>query len=505
MRVEDFYQLGFVQYQNGKYKEAIESFRQLDKIDTELGQSAMYYLADCYLKTGDLASARNAFQIVSKSSFDPALQEDALFQFAKLSIELHFDRDAISTLRRFLPSSKYYTEAQELLSETLVNTKDYKGAIKIIEGLNDQSPRIKEAYQKVTYYQGIQDYVEKDHGSALDYFTKSLTVPVNPRIKALCTFWIGEIHHYQKKYAVSKGDFDKFITMAGGINDLPPSSSSAAAHYTQGYNYLKTEDHNNALKHFESCIRLIQAAPTGDEILSGQLLPDAYLRSGDCNFKRNRYDLAQNYYDQAIALQANGFEYALFQKAIIQGLKGQNNGKITALQQLVDNHANSQYADDALLELGETYIEVDRPNDAVRVLDKLVTQYKGKSELLNAAYLKLGLVSYNQGQLEQALDYYKTIFKNNPSSKEAKDALAAIEEIYVQDLHRPDDYVAFVESIPGYKVGEGEKDSLNYLVAQRLYENAEYERAITAFTEYLAKYPDFMHCKQYTIVENHIA
>ena len=220
LRVEDFYQLGFVQYQNKKYPEAIENFKQLDKTNTLLGQSAMYYLADSYLKTGDLASARNAFQIVAKSDFDPQLQEDALFQFAKLSIELHFDRDAVQTLRRFLPSSKYYTESQDLLSETLVNTKDYKGAIKIIEAIDDQSPRIKEAYQKVTYYQAVQDYVDKDHNEALDYFNKSLSVPINSRIKAMCTFWIGEIHFYQKKYAVSKGDFDRFITMASTISDF---------------------------------------------------------------------------------------------------------------------------------------------------------------------------------------------------------------------------------------------------------------------------------------------
>ncbi|NND31111.1 MAG: tetratricopeptide repeat protein [Saprospiraceae bacterium] len=491
LRVEDFYQLAFVQYQNKKYEDAIENFKQLDKTNSALGQSAMYYLADSYLKLDDLASARNAFLIVSRTDFDPELQEDALFQYAKLSIQLRFDRDAVNTLRRFLPSSKYYTEAQELLSETLVNTKDYKGAIKIIEGISDQSPRIKEAYQKVTYYQGVQDYVDKDHGAALNYFTKSLSVPINQRIKAMCTFWIGEIHFYQKKYAVSKGDFNQFITLAKSIPDLPPHSSIAAAHYTQGYNYLKTEDYSNALKHFESAIMNIQSST--DPVLNNDILPDAYLRAGDCNFKRNRYNLALDYYNQAIGKEANGFEYALFQKAIIFGLNGRNEEKVNALNQLFQNHGQSQYADDALLELGDTYLTLSRPNDAIRTLDLLVTQYKGRSELINAGYLKLGLITYNEGDIEQALEYYKTIFKNNPSSKEAKDALAAIEEIYVEDLGRPDDYVAFVESIPGYKVSGGEKDSLNYLVAQRLYENAEYERAVEAFSDYLQKYPKGFH------------
>jgi len=493
LREEDFYQLGLVQYQNGKFPEAIESFKQLDKSNSALGQSAMYYLADAYLKGGDLASARNAFQIVSKSDFDPDLQEDALFQYAKLSVELHFDRDAVNTLQRFLPSSKYYAKSQELLSETLVNTKDYKGAIRIIEKLNDQSPRIKEAYQKVTYYQGIQDYVAKDHGSALEYFNKSLTVPIDARIKALSTFWIGEIHYYQKKYAVSKSDFNRFITLAAGMPDLPASSSIASAEYTLGYNYIKTDDYTNALSHFESAIRGIQSQGSGDETLTTVLLPDSYLRAGDCEFKRNRYDRALSYYDNAIALGAPGFEYALFQKAVIEGLKGRNRDKISSLQELVDGHSDSQYADDALLEMGETFQTLGQPNDAIRALDKLVTQYRGKSTLINAGFLKLGLISYNEGRVQEALDYYKTIFKNNPSSKEAKDALAAIEEIYVQDLGRPDDYVAFVESIPGYKVSGGEKDSLNYLVAERLYENAEYERAVLAFSEYLEKYPKGFH------------
>lgn len=488
LREEDFYQLGFVQYQSGKYEDALESFKNLDKADSELGQSAMYYLADCYIRQGDLPSARNAFQKVARLDYDAELQEDALFQFAKLSVELHYDRDAVNTLQRFLPSSKYYSEAQELLSETLVNTKDYKGAIRIIESLEDQSPRIKEAYQKVTYYQGVQDYVSKDHIGALRYFQKSLSVPIDKRITALSTFWTGEIHYYDRKYAVSIADFNKFITMASTLEGLPPGSSLASAHYTQGYNYLKREDYNNALRHFESSLRESERYAY-EEMIAGQLVPDAYLRAGDCNFKRNRYNLALNHYNKAISLGAPGYEYALFQKAIIQGLERRTNEKILALNQLVDYHSDSPYADDALLELGVTYQAMDRHNEAIRALDQLVSQYKGTSNLINAAYLRLGLVYYNQGDVESALENYKTIFENNPSSREAKDALAAIEEIYIEDLGRPDDYLAFKESIPGYEVSSSEKDSLNFVSAQRLYENAEYERAIVAFTEYLEKFP----------------
>ncbi|NND04782.1 MAG: tetratricopeptide repeat protein [Saprospiraceae bacterium] len=493
LRVEDFYQLGFVQYKKGKYEESIQSFRELDREDSELGQSAMFYLANAYLQIGDRASARNAFQKVSRLPYDTEMQEEALFNFAKLSVELHFDRDAINALRRFQPTSKYYTDAQELLSETLVNTNDYRGAIKIIEGLPEQTPRIKEAYQKVTYYQGIQDYTGRNFNSALAYFEKSLSVPVDNTIKALATFWTGEIHHYQKKYGISKGDFSRFITLASSIGDLPPSSSLATGHYTQGYNYIKTDDYTNALKHFESCIEMIDGNRSVSPLLAKQVMPDALLRAGDCNFKRNRYRPALKHYDQAISLEAPGFEYAIFQKAVIQGLQGYPTAKLITLEQLVNNHPNAAYADDALLEMADTYQDLRQLQDALAPLERLVAQYRGKSDLINKAYLKLGLITYNLGDIEEALVHYKIIFKNNPSSQEAKDAMAAIEEIYVQDLGQPDEYVAFVESIPGYKVSGGERDSLNYQVAQRLYEAADYERAIQAFSDYLDKYPRGFH------------
>ena len=494
LREEDFYQLALVQYHNGKFEEAIPNFRQLDRSPSALGQSAMHYLADCYLKGGDRASARNAFQKVSRLDFDKKMQEDALFNYGKLSMELHFDRDAIQTFQRFEPASKYYPEAQELLSETLVNTKDYKRAIRIIEKLQDQTPRIREAYQKVTYYQGLKDYTSGNPDDAISFFRKSLTVPIDPRIKALATFWTGEIRHLKEEYGLSKAEFNKFFTIARSMQDLPPSSSLATANYTQGYNYLKTDDYSNALSHFAKTIDEIQKGPmTSHQVLNEQILPDAYLRAGDCNFKRNRYTQALAYYDKAINLRAPGFEYALFQKAVILGLRGRDNDKLQALDQLVDNYPNSDYADDALLEMGETYQNTGQFENALLPLDRLVSQYKGKSNLINVAYLKMGLISYNLGNINQALRYYKTIFKNNPSSKEAKDALAAIEEIYVEDMGNPDGYVDFVESIPGYSVSGNERDSLNYQVAERYYENADYEKAITSFTDYIRKYPNGFH------------
>ena len=129
-------------------------------------------------------------------------------------------------------------------------------------------------------------------------------------------------------------------------------------------------------------------------------------------------------------------------------------------------------------------------DQAVTPLRRLVADFRGKSPLINQALLRLGLISYNQGNTNASISYYKQVFSNNPESSEAKDALAALNEIYVKDLNRPDEYFAFVETVPGYgNVSTSSKDSVTYQSAEIQFQQGRYQQAIEGFTNYLAKYP----------------
>ena len=75
----------------------------------------------------------------------------------------------------------------------------------------------------------------------------------------------------------------------------------------------------------------------------------------------------------------------------------------------------------------------------------MLSEYRTKSPLINQAYIKLGLISYNRSNINAATEYYKKIFANNPTPQEAQVGLAALEEIYIRDLGRPNDYFAFLE------------------------------------------------------------
>jgi len=491
MREEDFYQLAFTQYQTGNYEAAAENFEQLSATDSKMGQNALYNLADCYIRLGRKDQARNAFGAVSRMNYDPVIQEEALFNYGKLSYELNEDRDAITAFQNVPRGSRYYLEAQELMGEVFLNSRDYARALKIMDDMPSLTPQMQAAYQKVAYFRGLQLYADGKPDPAKTYFNKAVDVRSNYEYTALANYWLGEIAHKEGQYAQSSRYIDEFLTTARGLNSLPEESSIAMANYTQGYNLLKQKDYSRATGYFQEAVSEIRrnSIVIQNEDIKRQVLADAVLRSGDCLFKGNQYDDAITFYNEAIAARYKGFVYALYQKAIIEGLRGQTTDKILALEDIVQKYPKSEYTDDALLQLGVTYQEMGKFKQATIPLQQLTDKFRGKSNLINQGLLRLGLITYNQGNTDGSLRYYKSVFDNNPTANESENALAAIREIYVDDLGQTDAYFAFLKSIK-YDVDDSQKEEVSFNAAESQFENGNYERAITAYTRYMQQYPN---------------
>lgn len=495
MQETEFYQLGFAQYKTGNFKAAIASFEQLSSVDSKLGQYAMYYLADSYLKQGQKASARTALGTAKRMNYDPAIKEEATFNYAKLSYELKDPREAIAALQDIQPASKYYNESQTLMSEIFLSYRDYKQALDILEKMPNKTPQLRESYQKVAYYRALQLVQENNTADAKVLLDKSLKDPIDTRTKALAIYWQGDIAQREKQYDASIRLMSQFLTLAKTMTGLPDESSIMTANYVQGYNYLKQENYTGALGFFQEAVSGIRRNVSfiRSDAVKNDMLGDATLRTGDAYFKRNQYADAIKYYDEAVERRYPGFIYALYQKAIIEGLRGRTTEKIVALDRIAKEFPNSPYADEALLALGSTYQEIGQLNQAIEPLRRLITDYKGKSNLINQGLIRLGLITYNQNNPEGAINYYKQVFSNNPSPEEAGLALSALEEIYVDDLGRADDYFAFLETVPGYKVDNLARDSITFQAAQAQFENANYQRAIESYSDYLRKFPNGYH------------
>jgi tetratricopeptide (TPR) repeat protein len=490
LREEELYQIGYTYYQVGDYAKSIQYLKDLTTVDSEIGQNAMFILGDSYLRLNQRPSARAAFGNAKRMPYDDNIQEEALWNYAKLSYELKDPREAIASLQELRPDSRYYVEAQTLMSEIFLSYRDYKQALDILDKMPNKPPALQETYQKVSLYRGLQLMQNGEVDASIPHFQRARDVSIDARTRAIAIYWLGDIDHRRGEFDKSIRQLSQFLTLAKTMDRLPDESSIFTANYTQGYNYLKQENYAAALGFFEESVGGIKRNRPfiRNKKLQNLVLGDATLRAGDCLFKRNQYLRAVDYYNEAVDKQYAGFVYALYQKAIIEGLLGRTTNKLVALEQIADNYPESEYADDALLQLGTAYQEIGQLSKASEPLKRLIRDYRNKSDLVSKALIRLGLISYNQGSLDAAINYYKQVFASNPEASEANLAMAALEEIYVDDLGRADDYFAFLETVQG-NVESEVRDSINFRAAESQFENANYERAVTAYTDYIRKFP----------------
>ncbi|MCP4122883.1 MAG: tetratricopeptide repeat protein [Bacteroidetes bacterium] len=487
---EDYYQLGYSQYQNGDYEGAVKSFKELNRFNSALAQNALFLTGNAYLRLNDKEQARTALQRAGSMNFDVVIVEESKFSFAKLSYELGYNNEALVSLRKFIvnyPQSKYQEEANEILADLLLQTRNYDEALSIIEQMPAPSAKIKEAYQLMAYHKAISLYNDGRLNLSLEAFNKAERYTPDKSLLTLTKFWRGDIFHRKSNYQKSIAEMNQFLGSNHTINTEHTNKvNKATGHYVQGYNYYKLDDNEKAGASFEAAAEALKNS--GNDEVRNKLLPDALLRTADCYFLRKKYSISEGYYDEVIRKGYDGSDYAYYQKGILKGLDGQLNEKIDLLKRMRTAYPESVLADDAIYEIGNTYISVDRTAMAIDNFKQLIREYPD-SEWKSAAYLKLGLIYFNQDDFPQALTNYKNVVSEFPRTTASSEALIAIRDVYIA-MGNPQGYINYLNQVPGSGVTVSEQDSVLYLSAENMFTNGEYDKALTAFDDYLLRFPN---------------
>ncbi len=482
VRKEDIYELGFCQYHAQLYDKAITNMIQMNLINEKIGQNSTYVLADCYIHTNQKDKARSAFQSASTTDFDKEIKQTSLFQYAKLSFELNYSTDAITALEAYLqanPDGRYAEESNEMLATSLIKTKNYERAYKIMESLPTLNPTMKEAYERVTYYRAVEFFNDKKYEQAIDLCDKSLKFPSIQEFAALATYLRGESYYQQQDYDKALENYQLFNRAMKPYMEEKLDLSEFRSEYNIAYCYFKKKEFRAARHHFKAA--LDKAPDTKDAKGKKAFTPDLYMRLAECYFVTKDYNNALNAYDKVSSNGWIGTEYALFQKGVVQGLMGRYQDKVSTLNALIESYPKSIYVDQATYEKGETYTEMDNNNAAITAYNEVISRFP-TSTLAPKSFLKIALALYNMNKKDEALDYYKNVIKKYPESSESKRAISAIKDLSVE-LGRPDEYAAYTSS-------ESEKDSLTYQAAENAYSNSDCIKAIPLFQNYYSKFPN---------------
>jgi TolA-binding protein len=482
---QDSYQIGYAYYKTGNNAKAAEELKKLVGGNDVYSQNGNYTLGDVFLKLNNKQGARNAFQVASKLNFDKQLQEDALYQYAKLSYELDFNTQALEATRLYLknyPRSARTDEVKILLGQELLNSRNYKEAVEILEPIPNKTESAKEAYQKVTYYRGLEFYNERAFENAIGIFLRSQQYPIDEKISTLTTYWMAEAMYEVRKYSESVDNFEKFL----GMPQAKQTPVYNYANYALAYAAFSDEQYRKAANYFE---RFLQG-----DVKDKNTTTDAITRLGDSYFVMKSYGKAMEYYNRIIAQRSQGEDYALFQRGMIQGLQGGLDTKINTLKDVLQQFPNSDYADDASFEIAYTYFLKNDGATAKTGLQAMIEKYP-RSSYIPRALVTVGLIDYNDDKDDLAVESFKRVVKDYPSTDEAKTALKQIEKIYT-DKGDAQTFINYAGTTPIGNYSSSEQESIMYTAANNLYLRNDWQGTASAVSAYFDKFPKPIYDKQ---------
>ncbi len=479
---EDNFAAGFSYYREAKYEKAIQGFSkaiQTTPADA-MTQNCYYLVGDCYRRLGQYALAIQSFKEAAKYDFNEDIKEDALFNYAKLQCQTSTSpfNNGIDALQEYIntyPHSARSEEASSYLSKLYMSTKNYQAAISSIEKLSSKSPAILQAYQRCTYFRGLELLNNSNNKDAIKMFDKSLSAPRDPVFTMNAMYWKGEAQYRNEQYQDAYYTLQSFQKRDGATYNENYNDS----YYSLGYAALKIKRYKDAGSAFKSYI-----GKTNDN--DPKVKADALARLGDCYFMQQDLKNAIKYYEQCEQMNEFNCDYAIYQQSKCYGYQKNNTKKIAALERLISTNPRTSYRDDADYDLAVTY---HTQNDYVRAIAAYKEFIKNhpKSKYIRQAHTRLAQAYLNNGNTDMAISTYKYVVETYPGSHEAKDAMANLENIYTEE-GSTSEFFDYVRS-KNMNISADRQDSIAFKAAETKYQRGDCEASIKACADYLRQFP----------------
>ncbi|GDX50215.1 hypothetical protein LBMAG26_10740 [Bacteroidota bacterium] len=478
LKVEERYEIGYSFYRTGDYEGSLKWLSSVAAEGDSLSQIASFQLGNALMKQKKNREAMNAYAEAFRTGFDPSIAEMALFNQAKLAIQLG-DNGSIGLLDKYVklfPNNPNAKEATKLKARLLINTDSYREAVSLLDGLGELDAQTEEVYQKVTLARGMELYKARNLKGAIELFDKCASKRTNMDLNAQSKFWKAETLMLMGEEAAATKAYQEFM-------DLPSASSTEMypyAYYGLGYMKFQQKKYDEAASNFS---RFTTQAAQGryDE----RMVHDGYLRLGDCNFMTKQLSESVKAYAYVTGKKGTDADYALYQSGLIYGLLIKSEEKVTTMKRLITDFPNSRFVVDAYFECAEEYMVMGRSTEAEKYYSDILQKFPNNPKA-NRAYSTLGRIYYNNNKLSNAVEVYSNLYDNYPGTPEAQAANDMVRKIYSEQGDAKS-YVRWKKDRGG--ISDNDQDSLMYETGYNAYEKGEFAVAKKGFDAYLMDYP----------------
>ena len=479
LSTKENYKAGISFFETKTYPKASEYLKLAALGEPDVAQAASYYLGHAYVQQGNFPFALTSFQVAAASSVDLGIQEEALFNLAKINLQRGNFQVAVNSLDEYLtnyPRGTRATEVETLLSDALLNSSDYLRVLDQLDRLKSKSPRIQEAYQKVAFYQAMIYYRDQKLEQAIAYLTKSQVFPSDKNLLGETYFWKGEIYSAQDELGQAIPAYQNALKQISSTSEYALKAS-----YGLGYAYFNAQEYGSAEVQFE-------AYRTTQRNKREPSYQDALLRLGDCYFVQKKFPEAEKTFSQAIEAEIEGQDYAHLQLAVVTNYQGKNQQAIEQLNLLISNFPSSAYVEDAFYQKGQLYLEEMRYEEAITAFSELIST-RSNSPFMPFALEGRAVANYSLQRYSQTIADYKVILEDHPLAENSEAALKGLQEtLAVQE--KSEEFGEYLQSYKKANPDAGSVQSLEYEAAKNLYLDQKYAQAAKALENYLRAYPE---------------
>lgn len=474
---KDRYFHGVLAYSLGDVDAAIESLSQVVGDEDAIGQSAYYYLGNCYLQKRNKMAALEAFKAASKLDSDPLVTEDALFNYAKLSYDVN---DDMSVFRKFVakyPGSGKDDIINSYVATSSISDKDYVGAIDALHRIGNPSEGDLSNLQKALLLRAVELINNGSYRAATPLLEEAVELDKSDMTTSVARFYLADCLFNSGNYKGALSEQNQLLMTPAFMN----TDLAQQLYYNVGYTHFKMGDFASASKYFDQFL-----ADAGPERNATD--KDAGVRLGDAYFMQGKYGDAAIEYERVARKYMDGDLYPWYQASMAYGLSGNEGKKQTVLESAIQQNRKSPLYMASLYELGRSYVSQGKTPKAKSAFNEIINArdsvYYGRS------LLEMAMMASGAGDYSQAISYYDKVVRQLPGTADARNALSGMESIY-QLQNRPSEYLAYLDKVgmSGIKT-ESEKEDMIFDAAEQIYFSGNYANALRALRSYIDDYPE---------------
>ncbi|MDE7149963.1 MAG: tetratricopeptide repeat protein, partial [Bacteroidales bacterium] len=333
------YILGYIYYKLQVYDTASHYFLRVLSVDknSELAQSAYYHLGYCYVQRGEKKFAMDAFRDAARLAFNPVVQEDAMYHYARLSYELGVApyKESVTVFTDFLeayPQSAYSRKIYEYMLSAYSRNRHYAEALAAVEKLQPLSYELKQVKQNLLFNRGMEAFQSRRYDLAETSFVAAGQEIPEDVLAARALFWAAESAWQLDGADSALRRYEAFMLRPDAVS----APEYAMGYYNLGYLYMDRIRYAQALTQWERFFTVCRGADT-------VYLTDACLRAGDCEFMLRHFEKAEAYYTEVIRKGREPLDYAYYQRALCKGAQGRYQDKADGLLWLIENYPRTAY------------------------------------------------------------------------------------------------------------------------------------------------------------------